>query len=68
MSFRKTLRESIPKPIAILPNICGFEFKGITFDDKIVDCFVRKSLEGQHVILNKYTKEDMFQKLKGWIR
>jgi len=61
----KKLPEKL-KPKSSLPNKEGFEFTGVKFDGSEVDCFVKKSLEGQYIVLTSHTFNRIFQQLKGW--
>jgi len=54
------------KPLSFLPNQDSFEFVGIKKDDVEIDCKVIFSLEGQHIVVNRYTNERIFNQLKGW--
>jgi hypothetical protein len=68
MSIANTLKTQLPRKIKDLPNIAGFEFIGVRFDGTMVDCFVKKSLEGQYIILRKSNNDRLFQQLSGWIK
>ncbi len=55
------------KPMSLLPNQDGFEFTGIKRNGAEVDCFVKFSMEGQYIVLTKYTFNRVFNELQGWI-
>lgn len=58
------------KLLGDLPNIDGYEFKGVTHDNREVPCVVRKGKDGTHRAFETSPNMEIpiFQQLAGWRR
>jgi len=55
-----------PMPLAWIPNVQNFRFRGIKKDGSRITCLVKKDETGCHTAIHETTGERVFTQLESW--
>lgn len=62
------IRFQIGYPLSTLPNVHGFQFRGVEENGDLLPCIVKVDEQGLHYCVCEKTGEKVFHRLRGWMQ
>ena len=63
-----SIRIQIGRPLSDLPNLNGFQFRGVAENGDLIPCRVVQRPNGLHEIIEETDESPAFHRLRGWVQ